>query len=138
MNRHEGRRFMTTRPSAKAAPTALDMFWVCCEARAHLYAVGERDMHDAVDVLQEHAVGHGLVAEIGQDAVQAIICRGIPPRVREEAGHHDRLKKQKPTVCSLGAIVRIHERSRLALSRSDLFARHGSRGCSARELAPPP
>jgi hypothetical protein len=64
---------MTMRRSAKAAPTALDMFWACCEARAHLYAVGELDLHDAVDVLQEHAVRHGLVAEIGEDAVQAII-----------------------------------------------------------------
>jgi hypothetical protein len=27
MNHHEGRRVMTMRRSAKAAPTALDMFW---------------------------------------------------------------------------------------------------------------
>jgi hypothetical protein len=63
---------MTMRRSAKV-PTALDVFWARCEARAHLYAVGELDLHDAVDVLQEHAVRHGLVDEIGQDAVQAII-----------------------------------------------------------------
>jgi hypothetical protein len=42
---------MTMRRRAKAAPTALDMFWARCEARAHLYAVGELDLHDAVDVL---------------------------------------------------------------------------------------
>jgi hypothetical protein len=48
MNRHEGRRVMTRRRSAKAAPTALDMFWACCEARAHLYAVGELDLNDAL------------------------------------------------------------------------------------------
>jgi hypothetical protein len=47
MNRHE-RRLMTTRRSAKAAPTALDMFWARCEARAHLYAVGELDLNDAL------------------------------------------------------------------------------------------
>jgi hypothetical protein len=28
---------MTMRRNAKATPTALDMFWACCEARAHLY-----------------------------------------------------------------------------------------------------
>jgi hypothetical protein len=64
---------MTMRRSAKT-PTALDVFWARCEARAHLYAVGELELHDAVNVLQEHAVRHGLVAEIGEDAVQAIIA----------------------------------------------------------------
>jgi hypothetical protein len=68
---------MTTRRIAKAAPTALDMFWACCEARAHLYAVGELDLHDAVDVLQERAVRHGLFAEIGEHAVQAIIVEAF-------------------------------------------------------------
>jgi hypothetical protein len=63
--------------SAKTAPTALDMFLACREARAHPYAVGELDLHDAVDVLQEHAVRHGLVAEIGEDAVQAIIVEAF-------------------------------------------------------------
>jgi hypothetical protein len=77
MNRDEGRRVMTMRRSAKAAPTALDMFWACCEARARLYAVGELDLHDAVDVLQERAVRHGLVAEIGKGAVQAIIVEAF-------------------------------------------------------------
>jgi hypothetical protein len=68
---------MAMRRSAKAAPTALDMFWACCEARAHLYAVGELDLDDAVEVLQERAVRHGLVAEIGEDAVQAIIAEAF-------------------------------------------------------------
>ena len=39
MNRHEGRRVRTMQRSAKAARTALDKFWACCDARAHLYAV---------------------------------------------------------------------------------------------------
>jgi hypothetical protein len=73
MNRHEGRRVMTMRRRAKAAPTAFDMFWACCEARAYLYAVGELELNDAADVLQECAVRHGLVDAIGEDAVQAII-----------------------------------------------------------------
>jgi hypothetical protein len=77
LNRHEGGRVMAMRRSAKAAPTALDMFWARCEARARLYAVGELDLHDVVDVLQEHAVRHGLVAEIGADPVQAIIVEAF-------------------------------------------------------------
>jgi hypothetical protein len=64
---------MTMRRSAKA-PTVLDVFWARCGARAHLYAVGELDLHDAVEVMQEHAVRHGLVDAFGQDAVQAIIA----------------------------------------------------------------
>jgi hypothetical protein len=48
MNRHEGGRVMAMRRSAKAAPTALDMFWACCEARAHLYAVSELELNDAL------------------------------------------------------------------------------------------
>jgi len=57
-----------------AKPTALDIFWARCHARAHLYSVGYIDLHDAVDVLQEHAERHGLIAKIGQDAVQAIMA----------------------------------------------------------------
>jgi hypothetical protein len=75
MNCHEGRRVRAMRRSAKAAPTALDMFWACCKARAHLYAVGELDLHDAVDVLQEHAVRHGLVAEM-----RTLSRRSLPKR----------------------------------------------------------
>jgi hypothetical protein len=68
---------MTMRRSPKAAPTALDMFWACCEACAHLYAIGELDLHDAADVLQEHAVRHDLVDAIGEDAVQAILVEAF-------------------------------------------------------------
>jgi hypothetical protein len=68
---------MTMRRSAKAAPTALDMFWACCEAHAHLYAVGELELNDAARVLQEHAVRHGLVDAFGKGAVQAIIAEAF-------------------------------------------------------------
>jgi hypothetical protein len=44
------------------------------EARALLFHVGEFDLHDAVDQLQVDAETSGLVAEIGQDAVQAIMA----------------------------------------------------------------
>jgi hypothetical protein len=68
---------MTGRANAKAKP-ALDstpeVFRACCEARAYLYSIGEYDLHDAVDGLQEHAERHGLIEEIGQDAVQWIMA----------------------------------------------------------------
>lgn len=53
--------------------TAVDIFAARCEARAILYAVGELELHEAVDVLQD-AARTGLVAVIGQDAVQDIIA----------------------------------------------------------------
>jgi hypothetical protein len=64
---------MTALRKPKLAP-AIDVFWARCEARAHLYVVGETDLHDAVDGLQEWAERHGLVAEIGMDGVQIILA----------------------------------------------------------------
>jgi hypothetical protein len=64
---------MTALRKPKLAP-AIDVFSARCEARAYLYAIGEIDLHDAVDGLQEHAERYGLIAEIGQDAVQAIMA----------------------------------------------------------------
>jgi hypothetical protein len=53
---------------------AIAVFAARCEARAILYAVGELDLHDAIDVLQEAAIRTGLVAAIGQHAVQEIMA----------------------------------------------------------------
>jgi hypothetical protein len=46
-------------------------------ARAYLWAACEFDLHQAVDKLQHDAVASGLVAEIGQDAVQAIMAEAF-------------------------------------------------------------
>jgi hypothetical protein len=56
-------------------------FTARCEARALLFTSGEIDLIDAVDALQAAAVASGLVHEIGQDAVQAIIAAAFE-RVR--------------------------------------------------------
>src|ERR1700681_3328354 len=64
-------------PSRQIDP--LEAFRARCEARAHLYGAGELDLHDAVDVPQDDAVRDGLVASIGQDAVQAIMTEGFRP-----------------------------------------------------------
>ena len=62
-----------------AAPLAdpLDCFVQRSWARAYLASVGEITVQEAVDALQVHAEASGLVAEIGQDAVQAIIAKGF-------------------------------------------------------------
>jgi hypothetical protein len=59
------------KPAAKLDPA--EIFRARCEARALLFATGELDLHEAVDVLQADAVANGLVRQIGQDAVQAIL-----------------------------------------------------------------
>jgi hypothetical protein len=51
-----------------------EVFVARAEARALLWQAGEFDLHTAVDELQAHAEREGLVAEIGQDAVQAIMA----------------------------------------------------------------
>jgi hypothetical protein len=53
-----------------SSPDNTLIFAALCSARATLYAAGELGLLDAVDFLQEWAVKNGLVAAIGQDAVQ--------------------------------------------------------------------
>lgn len=57
----------------------LVVFKARAEARAPLWQAGEFDLHEAVDVLQAAAVRDGLVAGIGQDAVQAIMAKRLRP-----------------------------------------------------------
>ena len=57
--------------------TKATIFKERCEARAILFATGEYDLHDAVDVLQTAAEASGLVDEIGQDAVQTIMAEAF-------------------------------------------------------------
>jgi hypothetical protein len=58
-------------------PSTLAVFIARAEARALLWQAGEMDLHEAVDELQATAERDGLVAEIGQDAVQEIITRAF-------------------------------------------------------------
>jgi hypothetical protein len=60
-----------------AAPSPLEVFTARCEARALLWRVGEFDLHEAVDELQVDAVRAGLVGQIGQGAVQAIMAKAF-------------------------------------------------------------
>lgn len=55
-------------------PDPLAVFIARAEARALLWQAGEYDLHEAVDELQAAAERDGLVAELGQDAIQAILA----------------------------------------------------------------
>ena len=55
----------------------VDAFRLRAWARSYLVCAGERSFHDAVDKLQADAEAQGLVAAIGQDAVQAILAEGF-------------------------------------------------------------
>jgi hypothetical protein len=61
------------RKQAALRPSALEVFIARAEARALLWQAGQLDLYDAVDELQHTAVRDGLVAELGQDAVQEIM-----------------------------------------------------------------
>jgi hypothetical protein len=77
----------TIMQSPKVTPVVA--FKARCEARALLVAFGEIDLRDAVDKLQADAVRDGLVDEIGQDAVQAMMdeaFRIVPPEARVRQG----------------------------------------------------
>jgi hypothetical protein len=69
------------------APSACEVFALRCDARAVLVALGEYTLAEAVDGLQNDAEAQGLVAAVGQDAVQAIMVaafgavRNLPERV---------------------------------------------------------
>jgi hypothetical protein len=58
---------------ATAALDPVEVFRARCWARAYLWAAGEFDLHEAVDVLQADAERTDLVDEIGQDAIQKIL-----------------------------------------------------------------
>jgi hypothetical protein len=61
----------------RRTPSAIDVFRARVEARAILCAEGALELHEAIDVLQADALANGLIAELGQDTVQAIISRSF-------------------------------------------------------------
>jgi hypothetical protein len=63
------------KPAARLSAVAV--FVARAEARALLWQAGEFDLHEAVDELQAAAERDGLVAELGQDRVQAIIAEAF-------------------------------------------------------------
>lgn len=85
---------MTARPAQQVVlADPVEVFEARCWARAHLYGVGELDLHEAIDLLQEAATASGLVAALGQDEVERIMSaafapiRGQDERVAAKAAH---------------------------------------------------
>ena len=58
-------------------------FAECCGTDAWFYSNGWISLHTAVDNLQNLAERWGLIEEIGQDAVQAIMVDAFAPREAE-------------------------------------------------------
>jgi hypothetical protein len=61
---------------AEASASALAVLIARAEARL-LWQAGELDLHEAVDELQAAAEASGLVDELGQNEVQAIIAKAF-------------------------------------------------------------
>jgi hypothetical protein len=66
-------------PDTREQPTVspLAVLIARAEARALLWQAGELDLHEAVDELQAAAEVSGLVDELGQDGVQAVIAKAF-------------------------------------------------------------
>jgi hypothetical protein len=60
--------------STDSRPSRLEIFWLRAWAQAYLARIGELDFYEAIDI---DAVTTGLVAEIGQDAVQTILAQAF-------------------------------------------------------------
>jgi hypothetical protein len=66
----------------------IEVFTARCEARAHLVAAGELELHEAVDGLQHAAERTGLLSALGQNRVQALMAnafRAIQPAPESDA-----------------------------------------------------
>ena len=61
-------------PARSPHPEIIEAFEIRSWARAYLASVGAMDFHEAVDSLQELAVGNGLVERLGQDGVQDLMA----------------------------------------------------------------
>jgi hypothetical protein len=63
-----------THPPIAVATLTIERFELRCWARAQLFQLGELELHEAVDLLQELAQEDGFVAAIGQDEIQRIMA----------------------------------------------------------------
>jgi hypothetical protein len=66
------------RQVSNAPVPAISVFYLRCECRATLVEACLMDWDEAVDGLQAAAIGYGLIKQIGQDGVQAIMAERTP------------------------------------------------------------
>jgi hypothetical protein len=78
----EARR--TPQPGGVLDGDVIEAFRERAWARAYLWAAGDLDLHEALDLLQHDAEATGLVARAGQDTVQRILADAFRP-FRESA-----------------------------------------------------
>jgi hypothetical protein len=89
-------------------PASLEVFRARCKARASLVRACDLILQTAVDELQDSAIATGLVAELGQDGVQAVMAEafaGIRSSPKAEAAslavdHWERGPTSVPTIPS--------------------------------------
>ena len=115
-----------------APPAALAAFIRRARARAALWDAGELSLTRAVDVLHEVAVSTGLVAHLGEDAIQKIIADAFDRRrfpVHREPPRDAASVAPKPPV---GAHVGVPNLLFGALH----FIKHNDRGALQRLIAP--
>jgi hypothetical protein len=86
--------------AAAVAPNPVDIFVARCEAAVRRWQAGYRHLHDAIDGLQAEAVASGLVASIGQDAVQRQLSTAFAA-VRE----HGEGKTESPRVANVDPLI---------------------------------
>lgn len=63
----------------------IDVLCLRASVRAYLWAIGDLDLQEAVDALEQYAHASGLVREIGQDLVQEVIGNAFRPYRGEAA-----------------------------------------------------
>jgi hypothetical protein len=70
---------MIAASTTKKTVDPLEAFEARCSARAYLFAVGDLDLHDAVDQLQHDAERDGLVDGYGPDDIQHVLSAAFLP-----------------------------------------------------------
>jgi hypothetical protein len=90
--------------AASASPS--EVFRARAEARAVLWAVGELDLHEAVDKLLADAERDGLVAAIGEDAVQQILADAFAPHRDDLMPANAELAESEPIEDTFAAACR--------------------------------
>lgn len=93
------------------------VFRARCRAQATLVAASEMDLHDSVDGLQAAAVRTGLVALLGQDAVQAIMADAFTIVKRDETPAKHARGAARSTIEA--AMFSLRERGTAALGEPD-------------------
>jgi hypothetical protein len=102
----------------------LESFRARCQAAAASYATGQVDLISAVDALQDFAFTRGLVDEIGQDAVQAIMAAAFGP-VRDEQPPSDEYEGLSSTFARACKLADAAIAERPVLEHIPIVAQHG-------------